>query len=191
MAKLYFELGDYQQASLEARRVQERYETSPFVDDAALLEAQSVGMMEGRAADAFRLLQGLVDGYPDSDLVPHALYELGKVKAEQGEREGAIEISGSRARTSPRSAADREQHHPGCAGKSPNATRWAWATARWRSRRGRFRRTARWSSIGPPSRPRAEARTKRRASGATDADQWCVAGLGFSIGCSWNSFVRA
>ena len=92
VAKLYFELGDYQQASLEARRLQERYETSPFVDDAALLEAQSVGMMEGRAAEAFRLLQGLVDGHEDSDLAPHALYELGKVKAEQGEREAAIAL---------------------------------------------------------------------------------------------------
>ena len=92
VAKLYFELGDYQQASLESRRVQERYETSPYVDDAALLEAQSVGMMEGRAADAFRLLQGVVNTHPESELVPHALYELGKVKAEQGEREAAIDL---------------------------------------------------------------------------------------------------
>ena len=92
VAKLYFELGDYQQASLESRRVQERFETSPFVDDAALLEAQSVGLMEGRAAEAMKLLQALVDSHRDSELAPHALYELGKLKAEQGEREAAIEL---------------------------------------------------------------------------------------------------
>ncbi len=92
VAKLYFELGDYQQASLEARRVQDRFETSPFVDDAALLEAQAVGMMEGRAAEAVKLLQQVSASHPDSELVPHALFELGKLKAEQGEREAAIDL---------------------------------------------------------------------------------------------------
>lgn len=90
VAKLYFELGDYQQATVEAQRVQKRYETSTFVDDAALLEAQALGMMEGRAADATRAFESLVDRFPDSSLVPFALYELGKAKAERGEREAAI-----------------------------------------------------------------------------------------------------
>jgi hypothetical protein len=37
VAKLYFELGDYQQSALEAQRVFTRYETSAFVDDAMFL----------------------------------------------------------------------------------------------------------------------------------------------------------
>jgi tetratricopeptide (TPR) repeat protein len=92
VAKLYFELGDYQQASLEAKKVRERYETSPFVDDSMLLEAQALAMMEDRSADAFRTFQALVTSHPDSELVPHALYEMGKVKAERGEREEAISL---------------------------------------------------------------------------------------------------
>ena len=60
VAKLYFELGDYQQASIEAGRMQQKFETSPFVDDSLLLEAQALSMMEGRAPDAQRALQRLV-----------------------------------------------------------------------------------------------------------------------------------
>jgi tetratricopeptide (TPR) repeat protein len=91
VAKLYFELGDYQQVTLEAQRVQARYETSPFVDDALLLEAQALAMMEGRAADALRVFERLVERFEDSPLSPHALYEMGKLKAEAGDRERAIE----------------------------------------------------------------------------------------------------
>jgi outer membrane protein assembly factor BamD (BamD/ComL family) len=61
VAKLYFELGDYQQVTLEAQRVQARYETSPFVDDAMLLEAQALAMMEGRAPEALRVFERLVE----------------------------------------------------------------------------------------------------------------------------------
>ncbi|MBX5480600.1 MAG: tetratricopeptide repeat protein [Myxococcaceae bacterium] len=92
VAKLYFELSDYQQATLEAQKVEHQYETSPWVDDAMFLEAQALGMMEGRSADAFRAMERLVGKFPDSELVPFALYEMGKLKTEAGQREAAIDL---------------------------------------------------------------------------------------------------
>jgi tetratricopeptide (TPR) repeat protein len=92
VAKLYFELGDYQQCALEAQRVAARYETSAFVDDALFLRAQALSMLEDRKADAARGFEELARRHPDSDLAPHALLELGKLRAEQGEDERAIEL---------------------------------------------------------------------------------------------------
>lgn len=92
VAKLYFELGDYRQVMLEARRVQSKFETSPLVDDALLLEAQALALMEGRAPESIRALQALADRFPDSALAPIALYEMGKVRAEIGDREEAITL---------------------------------------------------------------------------------------------------
>jgi outer membrane protein assembly factor BamD (BamD/ComL family) len=92
VAKLYFELGVYEQVTLEARKVQSRYETSPLVDDAILLEAQALALMDGRAPESLRALQTLVERFPDSPLAPIALYEMGKVRAETGEREEAIAL---------------------------------------------------------------------------------------------------
>lgn len=91
VAKLYFELGDYRQCELEAEALAKKYETSAFVDDALLLRAQAISMMEGRRADAARAFQDLVDRFPQSELQPHALFELGKLRAEVGEHERAIE----------------------------------------------------------------------------------------------------
>ena len=92
VAKLYFELGDYQQAALEARKAQARYESSPLVDDALLLEAQALALMEGRAPESIRALEALAQRFPESALTPIALYEMGKVRAEMGEREEAIAL---------------------------------------------------------------------------------------------------
>ena len=92
VADLYFELGDYRQCELEAQKVAQKYETSPFVDDAMMLKAQAVAMMEGRRADALRFYQELVDKFPDSELQPHALFEMGKLTADSGELEKAIEV---------------------------------------------------------------------------------------------------
>ncbi|HZA51673.1 MAG TPA: tetratricopeptide repeat protein, partial [Myxococcaceae bacterium] len=92
VAKLYFELGDYQQSTLEARKLQSRFETSPLVDDALLLEAQALALMEGRAPESIRALEALARRFPDSALAPIALYEMGKVRAETGEREEAIAL---------------------------------------------------------------------------------------------------
>ena len=41
VAKLYFELGDYAQCELEARKLAERFATSAYVDDALFLQAQA------------------------------------------------------------------------------------------------------------------------------------------------------
>lgn len=92
VAKVYFELGDYQQCALEASQVFTRYETSAFVDDAMFLRAQALSMMEERKADAARAFEELTRRMPESELAPHSLDELGKLKAEAGEEEQAIAI---------------------------------------------------------------------------------------------------
>ncbi len=91
VAKLYFELADYQQAELEAAGMARKFETSPYVDDALLLRAQALAMMDGRHPDALKAFEALAEKFPDSDLQPHALFEAGKLRAEAGEPEKAIE----------------------------------------------------------------------------------------------------
>ena len=91
VAALYFELGDYRQSELESIKVIQKYETSTFVDDAMMLKAQAVSMMEGRRADALTYYQELVDRFPDSELTAHALFEMGKLSSEGGNLEQAIE----------------------------------------------------------------------------------------------------
>jgi tetratricopeptide (TPR) repeat protein len=91
VAKLYFELGDYQQCELESAKVVSKFETSPYVDDALLLRGQALGMMEGHRAEALRAFESLAEKFADSELQPHALFEAGKLRAEGGEPEKAIE----------------------------------------------------------------------------------------------------
>lgn len=91
VAKLYFELGDYQQCELEAAGVEKKYEASSFVDDAMLLRGQALAMMDGHRPEAMRVYQELAERFPDSELQPHALYELGKLRADGGELEKAID----------------------------------------------------------------------------------------------------
>ena len=92
IAKLYFQLGDYRQCDLEALSVTRRFETSPLVDDAYFLRAQALAMVENRRGDAVRAFRELLERFPDSELAPHALFEMGKVLAEAGEAERAIEV---------------------------------------------------------------------------------------------------
>ncbi|HYV48954.1 MAG TPA: tetratricopeptide repeat protein [Myxococcaceae bacterium] len=90
VAKHYFELGDYQQCALEAQQVFTRYETSAFVDDAMFLRAQALSMLDDRKAEAAKAFEDLARSMPDSELAPHALDELAKLKADAGDDEGAI-----------------------------------------------------------------------------------------------------
>jgi tetratricopeptide (TPR) repeat protein len=92
VAKIYFELGDYAQCELEARRLTERFATSAYVDDALFLQAQAIHMMEGRRQEASRIYANLRTLFPDSELAPHALVEIGKIRAETGDNEKAIEL---------------------------------------------------------------------------------------------------
>jgi tetratricopeptide (TPR) repeat protein len=92
VAKLYFELGDYQQAELEAEKLLMAYETSPLVADAMFLIAQALGMREGMHADAAKAYEALIERFPEAELAPHALFELGKLKAEGNENDEAIAI---------------------------------------------------------------------------------------------------
>lgn len=91
VATLYFELRDYQQVTIEAEGVARKYETSAWVDDALFLKGQAFSMMEGRKPDAARAWSELVSRFPDSPLKAHAFVELGRLKADQGENEKAIE----------------------------------------------------------------------------------------------------
>ena len=91
VAKLYFELGDYQQSELEARTLIERFPSSPLVDDAWMLVGQSLSMREGMRAEAMKAFSTLIDQFPSSELVPHALFELGKLRGESGDDAGAIQ----------------------------------------------------------------------------------------------------
>ena len=92
VAKLYFELADYQQCELEARKLAERFTTSPLVDDALFIQAQALSMMEGKRQEASRAFADLRARFPESDLSPRALFEMGKLKAESSDFEKAIEI---------------------------------------------------------------------------------------------------
>lgn len=91
VATLYFELRDYQQVTIEADVVIRKYEASAWVDDALYLKGQALSMMDGRQLEAQRAYVELVDRFPDSQLKPHALVELGRIKVDQGESERAIE----------------------------------------------------------------------------------------------------
>lgn len=92
VAKYYFELRDYNQVDLEVKGLLERYEASPYVDDALLLRGQALAMIGGRHAEAARAFQQLLDNFADSPLSPHALFELGKLREEAGDGEAAIEL---------------------------------------------------------------------------------------------------
>lgn len=90
VAKLYFELSDYQQCALEAEGLARKYETSSYLDDALMLRAQALAMLEPRRAEAARAFEELAQRFPQSELAPHALVELGKLRAEAGEEEAAV-----------------------------------------------------------------------------------------------------
>ncbi len=92
VAKLYFELGDYAQCELEARKLAERFATSAYVDDALFLQAQAIHMMEGRRQEASLAYADVRARFPDSELAPHALVEMGKLRADVGDNEKAIEL---------------------------------------------------------------------------------------------------
>jgi tetratricopeptide (TPR) repeat protein len=103
VAKLYFELQDYQQCVLESRKLAERFATSAFVDDVLFLEAQALHMQAMQSPggtpeqqrfrqEASRTYADLLARFPDSELAPHSVFEMGKLKAESGENEKAIEI---------------------------------------------------------------------------------------------------
>ena len=91
VAKLYFELGDYQQTEVEARTLIDKFPGSPLADDGWMLVGQALSMREGMGAQAMKAFTTLVERFPDSELVPHALFELGKLRGEAGDDAGAIQ----------------------------------------------------------------------------------------------------
>ena len=91
VAKLYYELGDYQQSELEARTLIEKFPSSPLVDDSWMLVGQSLSMRDGMHGEAMKAFSTLIEKFPASELVPHALFELGKLRGEAGDDAGAIQ----------------------------------------------------------------------------------------------------
>jgi tetratricopeptide (TPR) repeat protein len=92
VAAMYFELQDYEQCELEASQVARKFEASSFVDDALFLRAQALSMMDDRRPEAQRAFLDVITRFPDSELKPHALFELGRLRASAGDFEGAIEF---------------------------------------------------------------------------------------------------
>ena len=84
----------------------ERFASSAFVDKALFLQAQAVQMMDGRRQEASKIYADLRSRFPDSELAPHALVEMGKIRADSGENEKAIRtISPQAGASSGRSSA--------------------------------------------------------------------------------------
>lgn len=108
VAKLYFELQDYEQCQLEASKVIQKFETSAYVDDALYLRGQALAMMD-RKAEAQRAFNDLLDRFPESELRAHTLVELGRLKADAGEPEAAIELWVSALKTHPTPQAVQQQ----------------------------------------------------------------------------------
>jgi tetratricopeptide (TPR) repeat protein len=104
VAEMYFELQNYEQCALEAARVAQKFESSTYADDALFLRAQALGMLDERNADAQRAFFELIDRFPDSELAPHALFEVGRLRAMTGDFEHAIEIWVTSLKTHPEPA---------------------------------------------------------------------------------------
>ncbi len=109
IAKLYFEQQNYEQSQLEAKKVANTFVTSPFVDDALFLQGQALSMMETRRPEAQRVFLDLLERFPESDLKAHALVELGRMKAESGDPEGAIALWVEALKTHPTPHAVQQQ----------------------------------------------------------------------------------
>ncbi|HZH04627.1 MAG TPA: tetratricopeptide repeat protein, partial [Myxococcaceae bacterium] len=92
VAKIYFGLGDYGQAGFEAQKVVRQDGGTGLADDALLLTGQALAMVEGRRDEASAAFESLATRFADSDLRPHALFESGKMRAEAGDGEKAIEL---------------------------------------------------------------------------------------------------
>jgi tetratricopeptide (TPR) repeat protein len=91
MATLYFELGDYRQCALESDAIIERYGNSAIAARAYFLKAEALAMIDGRTSEAILALEQLLERFPSSELHPHVLYQLGRLRAEAGDLEAAIE----------------------------------------------------------------------------------------------------
>jgi tetratricopeptide (TPR) repeat protein len=91
MAKLYFELGDYTQCALESDAIHDGHGTSAVAARAAFLKADALAMIEGRNSEAIHFLEELLERFPGCELQPFALYELGRIRADAGDLEAAIE----------------------------------------------------------------------------------------------------
>jgi tetratricopeptide (TPR) repeat protein len=91
VAQLYFQLGDFAQSEVEAQNVIKKYETSGYVENAMFLLGQAFAM-QGRRPEAMRAFQDLTERFPDSELQPHAVFEMAKLTADGNDDEHAIEL---------------------------------------------------------------------------------------------------
>jgi tetratricopeptide (TPR) repeat protein len=90
-AKLYFELGDYPRCVAECDSVRAEDPASPLAGRATLLKVDALSMIDGRSSEGIRDLEMLAERFPGSELEAQALYELGRMRANAGDLEAAIE----------------------------------------------------------------------------------------------------
>lgn len=92
LAKIYFQAGDYNACAAECETLLETGAgASSLAARAGLLRAQAVAMIGGRTSEAIRLLEELADRFPVSELGGLARHELGRMQAEAGLLDSAIE----------------------------------------------------------------------------------------------------
>jgi tetratricopeptide (TPR) repeat protein len=91
VAELYCDQRDYARCEAEAGRVADSSAVSVFVQRAAYLRAQAVARDAKRNVEAQRLYGELIRRFPQAEVTPHARFELGRLKAAQGDAAGAID----------------------------------------------------------------------------------------------------
>lgn len=92
LAKIYFQAGDYSACAAQCETLLEAGpDASLLAARAGLLRAQAVAMIGGRASEAIRLLEELAERFPLSELSGLARHELGRLQAEAGLLDSAIE----------------------------------------------------------------------------------------------------
>jgi tetratricopeptide (TPR) repeat protein len=91
VAREYLELGNTQQARLEARALRERWPTSPEADEAQLLTGQAWSL-DKRPEEALGAFQALVERHPAAELKARALEGQAAIHAQRGQLDRALEL---------------------------------------------------------------------------------------------------
>lgn len=91
VAREYLELGNTQQARLEARELRERWPDAREADDAQLLTAQAWAL-EKRQEEALGAFQALLERRPAPELAARALEGQAHIHAQNGQFDRALEL---------------------------------------------------------------------------------------------------
>jgi tetratricopeptide (TPR) repeat protein len=91
VAREYLDLGNTQQARLEARALRERWPTSPEADEAQLLTGQAWAL-DKRPEEALSALQALLERRPSPAIAARALEGQAHIQAQSGHFDRALEL---------------------------------------------------------------------------------------------------